>query len=45
MVGLLGESDKSFMKSLAGVMQMNPDSVTIYQLELPLNTALDRILF
>jgi oxygen-independent coproporphyrinogen-3 oxidase len=44
MVGLLGESDESFMESLERVMQMNPDSVTIYQLELPLNTPLYRAL-
>lgn len=44
MVGLLGESDKSFMESLERVITMNPDSVTIYQLELPLNTPLYRVL-
>jgi oxygen-independent coproporphyrinogen-3 oxidase len=44
MVGLLGESDESFMESLERIIQMNPDSVTIYQLELPLNTPLYRAL-
>lgn len=44
MVGLLGESDESFAESLERIMAMNPDSVTIYQLELPLNTPLYRVL-
>jgi len=44
MVGLIGESDESFMESLERIIQMNPDSVTIYQLELPLNTPLYRVL-
>lgn len=44
MVGLLGESEESFMASLERVIQMKPDSVTIYQLELPLNTPLYRAL-
>jgi oxygen-independent coproporphyrinogen-3 oxidase len=44
MVGLLGESDESFMESLERIIKMNPDSVTIYQLELPLNTPLYRVL-
>ncbi|MEK7730191.1 MAG: coproporphyrinogen-III oxidase family protein [candidate division KSB1 bacterium] len=43
-VGLLGESDESFMESLARILTMTPDSVTIYQLELPLNTPLYRAL-
>lgn len=44
MVGLIGESDESFMESLERIIAMNPDSVTIYQLELPLNTPLYRVL-
>ncbi|MFQ5864789.1 MAG: coproporphyrinogen-III oxidase family protein [bacterium] len=42
MVGLIGESDVSFMDSLDQMIQMNPDSITIYQLEMPLNTPLFR---
>lgn len=44
MVGLIGESDESFMESLERIIKMNPGSVTIYQLELPLNTPLYRVL-
>lgn len=44
MVGLIGESDESFLESLTRIIEMNPDSVTIYQLELPLNTPLYRVL-
>jgi oxygen-independent coproporphyrinogen-3 oxidase len=44
MVGLIGESGESFMESLERIIKMNPDSVTIYQLELPLNTPLYRVL-
>lgn len=40
MVGLVGESEKSFMESLDQVIAMQPDSVTIYQLEMPRNTPL-----
>jgi oxygen-independent coproporphyrinogen-3 oxidase len=44
MVGLVAESDESFIESLERIIEMNPDSVTIYQLELPLNTPLYRVL-
>ncbi|MFQ5652990.1 MAG: coproporphyrinogen-III oxidase family protein, partial [bacterium] len=40
MVGLLGETDTSFEKSLERTIAMAPDSVTIYQLEMPKNTPL-----
>ena len=40
MVGLVGESDESFHRSLDRVVELEPDSVTIYQLEIPLNTPL-----
>ena len=42
MVGLVGESDASFFASLERVLGMEPESVTIYQLEIPLNTPLYR---
>ncbi|MDP7338460.1 MAG: coproporphyrinogen-III oxidase family protein [Vicinamibacterales bacterium] len=40
MVGLVGETDESFHRSLERVVGMAPDSVTIYQLEIPANTPL-----
>ncbi|MDP6579404.1 MAG: coproporphyrinogen-III oxidase family protein [Vicinamibacterales bacterium] len=42
MVGLVGETDESFHHSLERVIGMAPDSVTIYQLEIPANTPLAR---
>lgn len=40
MVGMVGETDESFHRSLDRVVEMAPDSVTIYQLEIPSNTPL-----
>jgi oxygen-independent coproporphyrinogen-3 oxidase len=40
MVGLIGETDQSFDQSLERIVEMAPDSVTIYQLEVPRNTPL-----
>ena len=44
MVGLVGETDESFFASLERVIVLRPESVTIYQLEIPLNTPLYRLL-
>jgi oxygen-independent coproporphyrinogen-3 oxidase len=44
MVGLVGETEPSFHTSLERVIGMGPESVTIYQLEIPLNTPLYRAL-
>ncbi len=44
MVGLVGETDDSFLSSLERVIQLEPESITIYQLEIPLNTPLYRAL-
>jgi oxygen-independent coproporphyrinogen-3 oxidase len=41
-VGLVGESDDSFFGSLERVIGLAPESITIYQLEIPLNTPLYR---
>lgn len=41
-VGLVGETDDTFFKSLDDVMELEPDSITIYQLEIPPNTPLFR---
>lgn len=43
-VGLVGETDESFFRSLDDVIAMAPESVTIYQLEIPHNTPLSRSL-
>jgi oxygen-independent coproporphyrinogen-3 oxidase len=43
-VGLIGDTDRSFLTSLDRVIGMEPESVTIYQLEIPLNTPLYRAL-
>lgn len=42
MVGMAGETDESFQASLEQVIAMQPDSVTIYQMEIPANTPLYR---
>jgi oxygen-independent coproporphyrinogen-3 oxidase len=42
--GLPGESDSTFMQSLDRVIDMGPDSVTIYPLEVPRNTPLAKAL-
>jgi oxygen-independent coproporphyrinogen-3 oxidase len=42
MVGLVGETASTFHQSLERVLQMAPESVTLYQLEVPLNTPLYR---
>jgi oxygen-independent coproporphyrinogen-3 oxidase len=42
--GLVGQTDTSFGESLEDVLRMGPDSVTIYQLEIPQNTPLYRSL-
>ena len=39
-VGLVGETNTSFMQSLEHLIDMNPESITIYQLEIPKNTPL-----
>lgn len=39
-VGLVGETDETFFDSLERVIEMSPESVTVYQLEIPLNTPL-----
>jgi oxygen-independent coproporphyrinogen-3 oxidase len=41
-VGLVGETEESFFESLERVVGLEPESVTIYQLEIPLNTPLYR---
>jgi oxygen-independent coproporphyrinogen-3 oxidase len=44
MVGLVAETDETFHQSLQRVIALAPDTVTIYQLEIPLNTPLYRSL-
>lgn len=40
MVGLVGETEESLARSLDRVLRLQPDSVTVYQLEIPFNTPL-----
>ncbi len=42
MVGLPGETDSTFMSSLERLVELSPDSITIYQTEAPPNTPLYR---
>jgi oxygen-independent coproporphyrinogen-3 oxidase len=42
-IGLPGESDDSVDRSLEHVIEMAPESITIYQLEIPHNTPLYRV--
>ena len=42
MIGLVGETDASFHSSLDRVIRMQAQSVTLYQLEVPMNTPLYR---
>jgi oxygen-independent coproporphyrinogen-3 oxidase len=41
-VGLVGQTDDSFLAGLERVIELGPESVTLYQLEIPLNTPLYR---
>lgn len=43
-VGLVGETDETFFSSLEATMALEPDSVTIYQLEVPRGTPLYRLM-
>jgi oxygen-independent coproporphyrinogen III oxidase len=38
--GMLGESDDNWRKCVEATLELEPDSVTIYQMELPFNTAI-----
>ena len=40
MVGLVGETRESMQRSLDRVIELGPDSVTVYQMEIPFNTPL-----
>lgn len=42
MVGMPGETEATFMGSLAQVVKLAPDSITLYQTEIPHNTPLFR---
>ena len=44
MAGLVGETEESFLSSLERVIELAPESVTIYPLEIPQNTPLFRAL-
>jgi oxygen-independent coproporphyrinogen-3 oxidase len=38
--GMLGESDENWQRCIARTLELAPDSVTIYQMELPFNTTI-----
>jgi oxygen-independent coproporphyrinogen-3 oxidase len=40
--GMLGESDENWRRCIARVLELEADSVTIYQMELPFNTTISR---
>lgn len=40
--GMLGESDENWRRCIDKVVELAPDSVTIYQMELPFNTTITR---
>jgi oxygen-independent coproporphyrinogen-3 oxidase len=40
--GLLGETDESWRGAVQKVIDMSPDSITIYQMELPFNTTISK---
>jgi coproporphyrinogen III oxidase-like Fe-S oxidoreductase len=40
--GMLGESDENWGRSVEKVLELRPDSVTLYQMELPFNTTISR---
>ncbi|MGD8331048.1 MAG: coproporphyrinogen-III oxidase family protein [Acidobacteriota bacterium] len=42
MVGMVGETEESFFSSLDRIIEMGPESVTLYQMEVPQNTPLYR---
>lgn len=44
MVGLLGETEDSWSSTVERVLEFQPESVTIYQLEIPRNTPLYKLL-
>jgi oxygen-independent coproporphyrinogen-3 oxidase len=40
--GMLGESDENWTKCVSKAIEMEPDSITIYQMELPYNTTISK---
>ena len=40
--GMVGESDENWRRCVAKTLELAPDSVTIYQMELPFNTTITR---
>jgi oxygen-independent coproporphyrinogen-3 oxidase len=40
--GMLGESEENWRRCVDRVLELGPDSVTIYQMELPFNTTISR---
>lgn len=40
--GMVGETDETWRENVRRVVELSPDSVTIYQMELPFNTTISR---
>ncbi|MBI1349277.1 radical SAM protein [bacterium] len=40
--GMIGETDENWHKCVERVREMNPDNITIYQMELPFNTIISK---
>lgn len=40
--GMIGETDENWTKCVEQARQMNPDNITIYQMELPFNTLISK---
>jgi len=40
--GMLGETDKKWRASVEKTLELDPDSITIYQMELPFNTTISK---
>jgi oxygen-independent coproporphyrinogen-3 oxidase len=40
--GMLGETDENWYETIDRTLELSPDSVTIYQMELPFNTTISR---
>ena len=40
--GMLGETDENWERCLARTLELQPDSITIYQMELPFNTTISK---
>src|SRR5690606_25315876 len=40
--GMIGETDENWQRCIDKALEMRPDNITIYQMELPFNTVISR---